>query len=125
MNECTKGDPLRAQPHATARRSRVTLGLKICGYLAGQHFNETGPVHADRLPFVECSFHGGERAKLIHGTRGRNRVRVVEIEKVKALPKHNHLAHAVTAGPDEGRVVAAGTRVCIGPREAVEIAWKD
>src|SRR5215471_10446098 len=55
MNECTKGDPLRAQPHATARRSCVTLGLKICGYLAGQHFNETGPVHADRLPFVECA----------------------------------------------------------------------
>src|SRR6516162_2816005 len=101
-------DTLRAQPHATAPRGPVTLGLKIRGYLAGQHFDEARPIHPDRLSFVKSGFRGDEVAKFIHAGRGRNRVCVIEIEKIKALAEHEDFAHPITAGPDKGCVVAAG-----------------
>src|SRR5262249_32734223 len=106
----------------STHRNRVPLSLQIGSHFPSRHFDESGPLHADGFAAVGNALFGHKLPSLILGAPGYARVRVVKGREVKPLTQHKHERAEFSPATDRGFVVAAGARIHIGRRDAVEIA---
>jgi hypothetical protein len=97
VRQSSEGNSLRRQLLAVSRRGCVTLCLQVRSHLPGQHLNEAGAVHADRLPVVGGVVHRDELSSLIHSTARHNSVAVIEGQMIKALRQDEDFRHTVAA----------------------------
>ena len=97
-------------------------GPQLEGHLAGQHLDVAGAEHAGGGAAVADVVEGREAAVLVDRAAGRHGVVGVEGGEVEALAEDEDVGGEVAAAAGPGLVVAAGTGVGVGPRDAVEVA---
>ncbi len=117
-------DPLRHQRTALAERHRVADGVQVARDLAGEHLEVAGAEHPRRRARVAHRVEPHRCVALVDCGARRLNVAAIEGDEVEALREHEHVGHEVAAATDrpERLVVAPGTRVRVGPRDAVERA---
>src|SRR5712675_3243102 len=116
-----EGNTLRNESLGSARRDCASNGLKVCGHLAGEHFDEARAVHADGLALIGKGLLGDETPALVQGTFGGEGIAVIERNEIKALAENKNAGCAIAAASGGWKIVAtrAGVRVRAG--KAIEI----
>ena len=120
-----EGDPFGVEVHRSARRERIAIELQIGGDLPRQGLDVARAVHADGGATVGDLGQGRKYATLV--VRGFGGLGIVRIERhmIEALAENEDVGDDVAAAAGARQVVAAGARVRVRRRNAIEVARED